>query len=235
MKHIFKKIAATISAAAMCAAPMANALSANAAASANARYTFRQVYWADGSANVKRFEFSFAVRKYHDSVPFYNLIGNQATIAGGGSAGDSYYSCGGTVTAKTRLSGPFLSVSAYSENPADYADSFGTCRAYKANGRQSYNSIYYSNNCNPDYLDCAAFLVGDLNGDLIIDGYDYSILEYAVNQFGISSYGYNSVLSIWGNTVKKYQMDIDNDGDVDTSDVALHLKYISNQITRFDK
>lgn len=235
MKHIFKKIAATISAAAMCAAPMANALSANAAASANARYTFRQVYWADSTARVKNFEFSFAVRQYHDSVPFYNLIGDQATIAGGGSAGDSYYSCGGNVTANTYLSGPFLSVSAYSEDPADYADSFGTCRAYRANGQPSYNGINYSGNCNYERLSCSAFLVGDLNGDLIIDGYDYSILEYAVNQLAVSSYSFNTLLNIWGNTVAMLQMDIDDDGDVDSDDVAMHLSYVSNQLVRFDK
>ena len=240
MKHIIKKITASLAAAVMCAAPMASSLSANASVSSNARYTFRQVYWADSSANVKTFEFSFAVRKYHDSVPFYNLIGNQATVAGGGSAGDTYYSCGGTVTANTRLSGPFLSVSAYSENPADYDDYFGTCRAYKANGQQSYNSIHYSNNCNSDtshnpHLECSAFLVGDFSRDLIIDGYDYSILDYAVNQLGIGSYGFNSQVNIWGNDIKVYQMDINDDGVVNSADLSMLMSYISNQLTKFPK
>ena len=233
MKHIIKKITASLAAAVMCAAPMASSLSANASVSSNARYTFRQVYWADYSANVKRFEFSFAVRKYHDSVPFYNLIGNQATVAGGGSAGDTYYSCGGTVTANTRLSGPFLSVSAYSENPADYADSFGTCRAYRANGQQAYNAVNYSVNRNYDY-DWAAFLVGDFNNDLKVDGADYSYLDAVVNS-SMSNYGYSWSVYVLDRTLYMYQFDINDDGVINSDDLDMFRAYDESRLTKFPK
>ena len=225
MKHTFKKIAATLSAAVMCALPAVNALSANATASANARYTMRKVYWVDGSANVKKLEFGFTNQRGGCSPATITTIA-PGTKSVGGSAGDSYYNCGGTLTGYGYISGPALSFSVVCDKPSYYKEGSNVyCRAYKANGTQSFNSVRYSQ----------AFLVGDLSGNNVIDGYDYAILDYALNQFGINSYGFDSQVNIWGNTVKKYQMDIDDDGDVDSADSALLMKYISGQITRFEK
>ncbi|WP_297960900.1 dockerin type I domain-containing protein [uncultured Ruminococcus sp.] len=230
MKNTFKKIAATLSAAVMCALPAANALSANATAGSNARYTMRRVYWIDGSANVKNLSLSFTNKRLHCSPATITPI-IPGTTSFGGSAGDTYYSCGGSYTANSYFGGPAVSFSVYCDSPSYYGEGNNVyCKAYKANGQQSYNSVHTR----------PAFLVGDFDGDKDIDGNDYSIIYHAINVLKVgNNYGYGSIAYFNFNnksySIPVLQFDINDDGVINQEDTNMHFQYISSTTYRFEK
>ncbi|WP_019679116.1 hypothetical protein [Ruminococcus flavefaciens] len=231
MKNTLKKITAAFASAVLCAVPMVSSVTANAAANADARFTFRETYYVDGTAGVKRIEHFFANRKYRTSSPFKTVIAKNADYSGGNSAGDTYYNCGGTLKKTSSLSGPVLSVSAYCNTATDFVPGeYNYCTGYKNykpqnNEQPSYNSI----------TTFGPFLVGDLNGNSIIDGADYSLLYTGINYCGARNADFKTNISVNGELIPAYKFDINDDGVITDADYEMHLQYISNNLQKFAK
>lgn len=228
MKKTFKKIAATLSAAVMCAIPMASALSANATASSNARYTMRKVYWVDSTAYVKKINVGFTNKRAGCSPATITPL-VKGTPSFGGSAGDVYYNCGGTLTANNYFGGPAISFSVICDSVSDYGQGSNVyCNAFKANGTQSYNSVRTVN----------AFLVGDVNDDGIINDKDHVIVD-AAGRAGANTYSATDRIYVNLNGTTKsylaYKLDINDDGRITLDDAYMLNSYVSNQLQKFPR
>lgn len=228
MKNTFKKIAATLSAAVMCALPAVNALSANAAASANARYTMRKVYWVDSTAHVRQLGFGFTNTRGGCSPATITGIA-PGTLSVGGSAGDVYYNCGGTLTSTSDICNAAVSFSVVCNNPSYYEEGSNVyCRAYKADGTQSYNSV----------RTVSAFLVGDVNGDGAINSDDHVIVD-AASHANLTSYTNTKRVAVTlGGATRyyyAYKLDINDDGKVNSADATMLNDYVSGNLQRFAK
>lgn len=226
MRNTLKKISAAFAAAVLCAVPMASAMSANALANNNARYTFRQTYYVDGSAGVTKIVHSFAVKKTNTDIPTAEKISRYTNYTPYGSAGDEYYLCGGTLTNSVPMSGVVLSASTYCNSPSDFhASTSNFARGYKANGQESYNSVRSFN----------TFLVGDLNGDnKITNEGDAKLINKALNK-GAVGMDFKSYVYVDGISIPAYKLDIDGNGYINWNDHDMIYKYTSGQITRFAK
>ena len=223
--NTIKKITASLAAAVLCAAPVVSSV-ANAAANANARYTYRQTYYVDSTAKVTEVRLSFSCKRYNTSVPVAEKTSRYLNYAGGGSAGDTYYNCGGTLTGSgSYLSGVVLSVSAYCNNPGDFSQGTSYARGYKANGQESPNSVRSFN----------TFLVGDINDDKKIDGTDAGLFEDALRNSGAAGKDFKSQIYIHNLGYDAYKFDIDGNGAIDWSDLDMLKKYNEGKIVRFAK
>ena len=226
MRNTIKKITAALASAVLCAVPMASAMSANAIADKNARFTFRQTYYVDATAKVTEVRHAFSCKRYNTDVPVAEKTSRYLNYSGGGSAGDTYYNCGGTLTGSgSYLAGVVLSVSTYCNDPSDFHQGTTYARGYKADGTESPNSVRSFN----------TFLVGDLNGDKKVNGTDSSLLENALRNCGAAGKDFKSQIYINGQGYDAYKFDIDGNGAIGWSDLTLMQKYERGQIVRFAK
>lgn len=212
MKMNFKKIAASVSAAVLCAVPMMNAVSANATAS-NPKYTYRSVLFIYGnSRNAKSVSYNYSSKKSGATNPTYRKGDFEGTHSGNGSAGDSYYSCGGIFTASGNFNagGRVLTISAKTDS-ASFTEGTKTAKVYNAAGTQISVNTYWT----------PAFMVGDLNGDKKVDGSDYSYLHEAVFNCHATEMDLNSRITVFGKSIPVYEFDIDNNGFVGMYDLTL--------------
>ena len=227
MKKTFKKIAATLSAAVMCAIPMASALSANAAAGPNARCTMRKIYWIDSTAYVKKINVGFTNVREGCSPATITAIA-AGTPSFGGSAGDVYYNCGGTLTANGSdyIKGAAVSFSVLCNSPSCYEQGRNVyCYAYKAGGVQSYNSVHTVD----------AFLVGDINKDGYVNGSDSGILNTGLCQNAFTNVSYDGVVTINSKNYYYYTFDIDDNGVVNEDDLTMLRNYESSSTYTFER
>lgn len=227
MKNTLRKITASLAAAVLCAVPMTSSLSANAEANANARNTFRRIWFIDDSANVVKFVFSFSCKKANTSAPSYTIL--KGTVTGnGGSAGTQYYNCGANVERSAGLYGPVCFASAYCNSPSDFVEGSLVANAYKAGNVQSFNSVH-----------SYKFLVGDINNDNVVNAKDYDYMCYAINNGFTGSYSYTqSVTGTLGGSYfsyAKYKFDINGDGYVTSADRTMLANYNNGSLTRFAK
>lgn len=223
MKHTFKKIAATISAAVMCALPMANALSANAIASSTARYTYRKLYYTSYTANVDHFVYGIVVRKSGTSVPASHQIYQNGTLEVGGSAGTLYYNAGGNFYPNTStVSGIIASMHCYSDT-ADFHEYSSSASAFDANGNLISGGMAYT----------PSFLVGDIDSDGDIDYSDYTILQDLGKSNVSYSNIYTRVYSHNNTSYPAYKADINNDGRVNNWDAFFVQQYLHGMIQKF--
>ena len=81
MKHTFKKVLATISAAAMCAVPTINAFTASAATSDHPRYTLRRAYFVKSAANIPGIRTALVgTMNVYEIINHTNLILTKAAV-----------------------------------------------------------------------------------------------------------------------------------------------------------
>lgn len=212
MKHTFKKVLATISAAAMCAIPTINAFTANAACPANPRYTFRKDFFVKQSANLDRIIFGWGVNSNGTSVA-YSIQKVQGTLQRYGSGAVNYHMGGGNFYPEnSNVTGLVLTEYIYTNDTTLYNENT-TLYAYDKNDNNVSNKVYAT----------PSFMVGDIDGDHDVDGYDYSLLDAAISANGtITSFNYNRTVSytLGGQTktTLAYILDINNDGRVTVTD-----------------
>ena len=218
MKHTLKKITASIAAAVMCAIPTINALSANAYANENARYTYRKVFYVPTAKNIHHTVFGLACRTTNTDAPVADAIAPGTLIPGSGGGPGCHNAGGSFYFNNPNMTGIVFSEHVYCNSPSDYKEVSWFAYSYKANGDAIEHGVY----------SFITFLVGDINWDGIIDGNDYAMLNDAVNVQHISSYTWNTNINVWGTNYPAYKFDIDDDGDLDSNDVTLLLNYISN-------
>lgn len=224
--NTISKITASLAAAVLCAAPVVSS-TANAIANDNARFTFRQTYYVDATAKVTEVRHAFTCKRANTSIPVAEKTSRYLNYAGGGSAGDTYYSCGGTLTGSgSYLSGVVLSVSAYCNSPSDFSQGSGTYAiGYKADGTESPNSVRSFN----------TFLVGDIDGNNKIDGNDAGLFEDALRNSGAAGKDFKSKIYIHNKGYDAYKFDIDGNGSIGWSDLDMLKKYNDGTILRFAK
>ena len=233
MKNTIKKIVATISAAAMCAVPMSNALSANAYANANARYTFRKTFAVSSPKNIKRLVFGVACSTSGTNGPVAHKIAN-GTLETGAGGGVGVHNAGGTFYPSNRnMVGGMVSVHMVCNSPSDYHEYSTTNYAYAPNGSLIPNAVSSS----------PTFLVGDIDLDNDIDEADYQILFRGIYkktvESGISAYkfSYFEVMNVAvggsAGNYSAYSFDINNDGYLSNADLAMFSSYLDGTLTRF--
>ena len=214
MKNTIKKIVATISAAAMCAIPMANALTADAAISPNARYTFRKVYYVANSANIKDVVFRWIINSNGTSAPQAHTLAPGQLINGNTGGQNRHVGAGTYSPTNHYVTGAIFTQSFFSNttSPTEYGNYI---EVYNNNNQQLYDKVKAYDK----------YLVGDINNDGIINGSDASLLDNALNNTNISSKKLTDPVKINGVTYRVYKFDIDNDGDVDSADLSMILQY----------
>ena len=224
MKNTIKKIVATISAAAMCAIPMANALTADAAISPNARYTFRKVYFVDQSADIKNVVFRWIINSNGTSAPqAYALAPGQ--LINGNTGGPNRHVGAGTYSPDYHYTTGAIFSQSYHSNTTSPTEYGNYIEVYNSNNQQLYNKV--------TALD--SFLVGDIDGDKDIDEIDRKIITKAINDdhFSASSFTQNNTtgVTIYHNNhnmyfnVSVYKLDINDDGVVNNNDYTLFRNY----------
>lgn len=233
MKKTFRKIAASITAAALCALPLANAFTASAIADANARYTYRTVFAVSSSKNINCLVAGVACRTSGTSAPVADKLAS-GTFTGSGSGAPGLYAGGVNFYPTNRnVTGGLLSFHTYCNSPSNYKEVKITNFAYDINGNAISNGVKA----------LPTFLVGDINGDNAINEADYQILYRAVddktNNSSRYKFSYFSKMSVnVGGSTKSYSaylFDINNDGYLSSADTAMFDTYLDGTLTKFAK
>ena len=227
MKHTFKKVLATISAAVMCAIPTVTSFSVNAAAPDNARYTFRKDYFVKYSANIDRIIFGWGMNSNGTSTPLSikKVSGNLDPY---GSGAVNYHMGGGTFyPSNSGVTGLVLTEYIYTNKTVLNGETT-TLGAVNKNNVTVNNSVYAA----------PSFMVGDIDGDADVDAQDYNIIYAALQKYtSINSFTYNSTFSVTlGGQTKSYytyKIDINNDGKFNSSDEYLLNYFNSHPNYRF--
>lgn len=233
MKHTFKKITAALAAAVMCALPSVNALSANANANANtnARYTYRKVFFAPYQKNIDHVVFGLACRSTNTDPPVADKIASGTLIRGSGG-GPGCHSAGGTFYPyNSNMTGLMVSEHVLCNSPSDYHEVSSFAYAYDANGNSINNAVY----------SLSTFLVGDIDRNGTVDGFDRFLIKKKIKDQGyvLDSYTPYSSTSIYYNgtyyTEMNIWLDINDDGKIDLADYHMLEDYVNWDIPRFEK
>lgn len=228
MKKNFKKITAAIAAAALCAvSALSTTISADAATLDDSfKYTYRSVLIINqADAQIDEISWNYAVlKRYYGKFAKIGNLGG--TITGGGSAGDQYTLCGGTWKPSKSKPGAGIAftVSTYSKT-TDFATD-PKAYTYDASCKGSYIPKFTMDFTRP-------FLVGDLTRDNQVNDADYWEMKTAVDAGKLYSNGgslkANSTGVYWhGTSYNRYEFDINNDGYVNSSDLALLKKHMNS-------
>ena len=224
MKHTFKKITAALAAAVMCALPTVNALSANAYANDNARYTFRKTYIVTRSSNIDAISFSWNINSNGSSAPQVTTLVDGEFMNGGTGVINHHIGAGSFFPDNPNVTGPVFTQSFISNtnSPTVYGNSVSV---FKTNGQIDNSGIVVTDK----------FLVGDINGDKAINGSDSSILDTGLNQGKFNNKKFNQTVSINNKTYSVYIFDINDDGVIDSNDLAMLRMYESSSTYRFER
>ena len=233
MKNTIKKIAASISAAVLCALPVVNSLTANAYAGPDARYTFRKNYACSSNYHIKDVVFSWSINSNGTSAPQANAIASGTFINGNSGAQNRHIGAGTYSPKNNNVVGGLFSQSFYSTTP-NFTEYSNTIYTYNTSG----NLVSGAVSAGP------TFLVGDLNLDKAINEDDFQILysgirsktnnfstSYKFSYFGIM----NVVVGNVGHNYSPYAFDINDDGYLSQADVNMFLQYLSSSTYRFAK
>ncbi len=233
MKKTFKKIAASLTAAVLCALPLANTLTAGAVANANARYTYRTVFATTSSKNIKYLVAGVACKSANTDAPVADKIASGTFTGSGGGAPGLYAGGVNFYPTNRNVVGGLLSFHTHCNSPSDYKEVSITNFAYDANGKAISNAVKTT----------PTFLVGDINFDKQINEADHQILYKAIQDKTKTTsrykFNYSEVMNVAvGNTAgnySAYSFDINNDGYISSDDNALFMKYLERKITRFEE
>ena len=212
MKHTFKKVLATISAAAMCAVPTINAFTASAATSDHPRYTLRRAYFVKSAANIDRITFTWGLNSNGTSTP-YSIEKVSGHLQRFGSGTTNYHMGGGNFyPSNSNVTG--LVITAYSYSDVTHGDSdYTTLSAYDKDNNDISDKVY----------ETPSFYAGDIDGDRDVDVYDFSLIDAAIApNYVLKKYNYNTTvtytLGSQTKTTLAYKLDINNDGKVTVTD-----------------
>ncbi len=230
MKNTFKKVLATISAAAMCAIPTISSLSANAVAPADARLTWRRDYFVtQANLNLDRIIISWGLNSNGVSAPAAVKMRSEDTLNIGGGGAVNYYNGGGNFyTHSSNRNRKYLAVTSHIyTNRTSLYDETGSAYAYTTSNANISSKIYTT----------PSFIVGDFNNDKKVDGGDESILAEAYLKSGYrSSFTHtdkvNFTLGGKYYSINLYKLDINNDGIISPSDKAMLSDYTNSYIPR---
>ena len=229
MKHTFKKFTAALAAAVMCALPTVNALSANAYANDDARYTFRKTFAVSSPKNVKKLVFGVACSTSGTNGPWAEKIA-QGNLERGAGGGVGVHNAGGTFyPTNYNMVGGMVSIHMVCNSPSDYHEISTTNYGYAPNGSLIPNAVTAS----------PTFLVGDVNFDDQIDSDDFNFLYRGIHDKINSThpkykFSYFEVLNVavgnsYGN-FSAYTFDINDDGYLSQADLDMFLYYTSRNI-----
>lgn len=234
MKKTFKKIAASLTAAVLCALPLANTLTAGAVANANARYTYRTVFATSSSKNIYRLVAGVSCKTANTDAPQADKIAS-GTFTGSGSGAPGLYAGGANFYPTNRnVKGGLMSFHTHCNSPSDYKESKITNSAIDPNGNAVSVTAF------------PTFLIGDLNNDKNINAKDCDILTEAINKVTNyklnTSYKFNyfskvsfELGGVSYNNIPLYKLDINNDGYLSKADIDMHIGYSKGTVTRFEK
>ena len=180
MKKALTKIAATLSAALLGALPMANSLSASAASPSGVKTYRTYLYYSGGATQTRRVDVEF-----YTNNPL-KVKGNARTTGclngwmdreekGGNSYGERFYKSWKTQNITTGVGTLFKVVSEIKSGNSTYNDLAGAyeIKAYNANNQLISGTQY----C----FSASTYLVGDINGNGVVNNADYTILNNIVN------------------------------------------------------
>ena len=257
MKNNFKRITASIAATALCAV---STMVTSVNAANYPRYTYRTVFTRQAQpvlnnqpTSIKNVVINYSVRKNRPYAQ-YNVINTNSKslyslVPGttGNSAGDKYFTCGGTFQAKyanDTKRGIVCTISSITSSTVSPDPSF-TVISKNKNGievdRNTQNVDYYGLSINEVNYKWSAIavdtiLVGDLNGDNEVDGKDYNIFMYA-KSLAQSRQIYDTIwVRIDQNTtalLPVYKFDINNDGMINDNDYKQFDRYLSGMLPYF--
>ncbi|MBR6994665.1 MAG: hypothetical protein IKH96_01460 [Ruminococcus sp.] len=226
MKHTFKKFTAALAAAVMCALPTVNALSANAYANDNARYTFRKTYIVTRSSDIDAISFSWNINSNGNSAPQVTTLVPGEFMNGGTGVINHHIGAGSFFPTNPNVTGPVFTQSFISNTntPTVYGNSVSV---FKTNGQIDNSAIVVTDK----------FLVGDLDKDGDIDAADREIVRRA-SYSNLTSY--TDTTYVYLNSTQRYlayQLDINDDGKVNTADYNMIYQYVrgANYLLRFPK
>ena len=227
MKKGLKRITASISAAVLCALPLANSFTASATASENARYTYRKVFAVRyTNKNIDRLVFGLSCKTSGTDAPVADQIA-EGSLINSGSGTRGLHNAGGTFYPKYRNSnGGKVSIHVYCDSPSEYKEVSSFKYAYNPNGKDVSSAV----------TALPTFLVGDFNEDNVIDDKDHQIINEAVRVMTKSkaeyefSYFSNVTLKVDGvsKSYPRYFFDINDDGFISVEDQNMFVRYISN-------
>lgn len=227
MKKTFRKITASIAAAIMCALPIANSLTVDAGCSPNALYTYRKVYYSPYNSNIDHVTFTWNINSNGTSAPITTKLVN-GNLYNGGSGVPNHHIAGGTFEpSNPAVTGRIFSQSFYSDNTSitEYSNNI---YVYNKNGQLVNSGV----------RTFPTMLVGDMDRDNDVDAFDYSLINHIINVEHYSLAKITSPHSFKGvdlngrhYTVYSYQLDIDNDGDVDTADFTMYAAHSNGTLT----
>ncbi len=233
MKKTIRKITASITAAVLCALPLANTLSASAVANANARYTYRTVFAVQSAKNIDLLVAGVACKSANTSAPAVNKL-TSGTITGSGGGAPGLYAGGANFyPTNHNVTGALISFHTYCNSPSDYKEVSITNFAYAPNGNAISNAVKA----------LPTFLVGDINADSKVNEADYQILYRAVEDNTVSTSRYKvnyfarTRVTLGGTTrsYNTYKLDINNDGYLSDADVEMFDNYLNGNLTKFAK
>jgi len=249
----FKKITASIAAAALCAvSAMSTAINANAATpDASYKYTYRAILLKTECDKTIQIDWGYSHMKSSNVWSNMPKVGSYSgSIKGGGSAGDTYENCGGTFTPYYPITGTgkIFTITTFAKpsssnpkKPATFTEGTMYATAYK---RYAGKIVKIDNNAGLKFE--KAFLVGDVNRDGKIDDGDKSFYQTALNNSydangkryadGVYNRSFCDTIYINGKAYPAYIFDIDNNNYIDHRDKEMLDSHIQNSqlVTRFE-
>lgn len=231
MKKTFRKITASITAALLCALPLANALTAGAVAKSDARYTYRKVFAVSSAKNIDRLVIGLSCKTTNTDAPTASQLASGILQNTGGGAPGVYAGGANFYPSNHNVVGGLVSFHTHCNSPSDYKEISVTNLAYDPNGKLITNAVSAS----------PTFLVGDINLDKKVNEADYQILHAGINKYAPNSsrykFSYFGYLNVSVGNVSKnysgYALDINNDGYLSKADDAMFIDYLEGDIKRF--
>ncbi len=233
MKKTFRKITAALSAALMCALPMANAVTANAANKnyyAGQKLTFRNTI-SINTYGTKVYEFDYDL-KFNDNVKNDMVLKNYRKLFGADNFSCLSPSAGRTCInmrsgALYHIDAPVIKVVYDTANWRIDTDGIKSGAAYSL--KTSAYGDYWNNNSYFDYevdfnsnISNSFVLVGDANGDGEIRMNDANIIDSLAKNMdpGVDYFDTEAA-------------DVDGNGTIDNYDATLVCQFLINKIQSF--
>lgn len=234
MKKTIRRFTASLTAAILCALPLANAFTANALADKNARYTYRTVFATQSAKNINRLIAGVSCKSANTDAPQADLIASGTKSGVGGGAPGLYAGGINFYPENPNVKGGLVSFHTHCNSPSDYKENKITNSATDLNGNVVSVTAF------------PTFLIGDFNNDKNINEKDCDILTEAINKVTnykpntLYKFNYFSKVSfelggVSYSNIPLYKLDINNDGYLSKADINMHIGYSDGTVTRFEK
>ncbi len=225
MKNTIKKIALAFTSAVLLALPTAGSMTSNAEAKADARYTFREVYYAEPTAGITSVAINYSYSRMGVSSPHLTTLNRNPGLTTACSARQLFFNCqGSTIKNIKPIKGPFFSISAFANTPTSLKNVTSSATGY-------IDRTFVENSI----VDFGPFLVGDINNDKTINNIDFNIMITGLYSYYITNADFKTSVRIEGVSYPIYKFDIDGNGVVNINDKTMLTNYLSGNLQKFAK